>query len=127
MKSDILNPNTKAWKVMIFLFSGSVLILHGVFHPACVMDTLFKTSKHDHRSKNHFKHSKLIGISAYIGSMYPHPGTVTRILAFLVGHPYKPLFVTVTVLGVDRKHTAILARARFQNDFYNRQVEVFEV
>ena len=99
-------------------FSGSLRIFHGVFHPSCVMHTLFKPKKHDHQNKNNFKHSKLIGISAYIGSMYLHPGTVTRILTFLVGHPYKPLFVTATGLGVDRKHTAILARARFHNDFW---------
>ena len=36
----------------------------------------------------------------------PHPETVTTtIIPFLVGNPYKPSFVTVTGLGVDRDHT----------------------
>ena len=34
----------------------------------------------------------------------PHPLTVTtRIITFLVGNPYKPLFATVTGWGVDPK------------------------
>ncbi len=35
----------------------------------------------------------------------PHPVTVTtRIITFLVGNPYKPLFVTVTGWGVDPRY-----------------------
>ena len=46
----------------------------------------------------------LNGFKIYVGST-PHPVTVTtRIIAFLIGNPYKPSFVTVTGWGVDRRY-----------------------
>ena len=57
------------FKGVIFMFQP--LIFQCVFHPACVMDTLLKPNKHKDQSKNNFKHSKLIGISAYIEKTNP--------------------------------------------------------
>ena len=48
-----------------------------------------------------FSRSQLVGGGVCFRST-PHPVTVTtRIIAFLVGNPYKPSFATVTGWGVD--------------------------
>ena len=57
--------------------------------------------------KEKLKKVSLVRIQGYFGTT-PHPVTVTtRIIPFLVGNPYKPSLVTVTVWGVDRRYIAL--------------------
>ena len=56
-----------------------------------------------HKIKWHSNHMMMmVSIDARWFRSTPHPATVTtRIITFLVGNPWKPLFVTVTAWGVD--------------------------
>jgi len=52
-----------------------------------------------------------VGYDPNIPWVWPLPVTVTtRIIPFLVGDPYKPLFATVTGRGPDPKYTLFLSR-----------------